>query len=82
MLLFITAVLRVKEVFPGSNHVLGKQVDNKYISLPGELFENLNESGIELINTPYMQLRNYLSFSVFVASFYFENILHLLPGRK
>ena len=77
----ITAVLRVREVFPGSGRVLGIQVGNNYISLPGELFENMNESSIEL-NTPYMQLRNYLSFSEFVASFYLENISHLLPGRK
>ena len=38
-------VLRVREVFPGNARVLGIQVDNSYISLPGELFENLNESG-------------------------------------
>ena len=48
MLLCITAVLRVREVFPGSGRVLGIQVDNNYISLSGELFENSNESGIEL----------------------------------
>ena len=46
MLLCINAVLRVREVFPGSGRVLGIQVDNNYISLPGELFEDLNESGI------------------------------------
>ena len=40
-------VLR-REVFPGNGRVLGIQVDNSYISLPGELFENLNESGITL----------------------------------
>ena len=80
MLLFTTAVLKVREVFPGSGHVLGIQVDNNYISLPGELFENLNESGIEL-STLYIIL-HYLSFSEFVASFYFENISHLLPSRK
>ena len=34
-------------MFPGSDRVLGIQVDNNYISLPGELFENLNESGIK-----------------------------------
>ena len=38
-------VLRVREVFPGNDSVLGIQVDNNNISLPGELFENLNESG-------------------------------------
>ena len=47
MFLCITAVLRVREVFPGSGRVLGIQVDINYISLPGELFENLNESGIK-----------------------------------
>ena len=47
MLLYITAVLRVREVFPGSGRVLGIQVVNNYISLPGELFENLNQSGIK-----------------------------------
>ena len=62
MLLFTTdAVLKVREVFPGSSHVLGMQVDNNYISLPGELFENLNESGIEL-STLYKELHvHYLS---------------------
>ena len=34
-------------MFPGSGRVLGIQVDNNYISLPGELFENFNESGIK-----------------------------------
>ena len=32
-------------MFPGNDSVLGIQVDNSYISLPGELF---NRSGIEL----------------------------------
>ena len=41
--MYITSVLRVKEVFPGNGRVLGIQVDNSYISLPGELF---NRSGI------------------------------------
>ena len=74
----ITAVLRVREVFPGSSRVLRIQVDNNYISLPGELFENLNESGIEL----HYKITKLFPFSVFVASFYFENVSHLLPGRK
>ena len=39
------AVLRVREVIPDSRRVLGIQVDNNYISLPGELFENLKETG-------------------------------------
>ena len=49
-MLFFSAVLRVREVFPGSGRVLGIQVDNNYISLPGELFDNLNESGIKRHN--------------------------------
>ena len=42
-------MLRVREVFPGNGRVLGIQVDNNYISLPGELLENLNESGIVIL---------------------------------
>ena len=41
-------MLRVQEVFPGNAHVQGIQVDNSYISLPGELFKNLKESGMQL----------------------------------
>ena len=41
----LTAELKVTEVFSGADNVLGIQVDNSYISLPGELF---NRSGIEL----------------------------------
>ena len=37
-------------MFPGNGRVLGIQVDNSYISLPGELFENLNESGKTLLS--------------------------------
>ena len=33
-------------MIPGSGRLVGIQVDNNYISLPGELFEHLNESGI------------------------------------
>ena len=32
------AELKVREVFSGANDVLGIQVNNNYISLPGELF--------------------------------------------
>ena len=39
-------MLKVQGVLPGSDQVLGIQVDNNYISLPGELFENLNGTGI------------------------------------
>ena len=67
-------------MFPGSGRVLGIQVDNNYISLPGELFEDLNESGI---NERYTLTNKIIkSLLEFVASFYFENISHLLPGRK
>ena len=44
-------MLRVQEVFPGSGGVLGIQVDNNYISLPGELFENLKRPGIALVHS-------------------------------
>ena len=68
-------------MFPGNGRVLGIQVDNSYISLPGELFENLNESGnynvILLLHTIVK-----LALSVFVASFYYANISYLLPGRE
>ena len=45
-----------REVFPGSGRVTGIQVDNNYITLPGEIFDkNINESGILLIwNTEKM----------------------------
>ena len=33
------------EVFPGSGRVLGIQVGNNYITLPGEIFEDITESG-------------------------------------
>ena len=33
-------------MFSGNVRVPGIQADNSYISLPGELFENLKESGI------------------------------------
>ena len=45
-ILYSTIVLRVKEVLPNSNRTLGIEVNGNYISLPGELFKNLNESGI------------------------------------
>ena len=41
-----TIVLKVKEVLPNSNRALGIEVNGNYISLPGELFKDLNESGI------------------------------------
>ena len=37
-------------MFPGSGRVTGIQVDNNYITLPGEIFDNINESGILLIS--------------------------------
>ena len=39
---------RVREVFPGSGRVLGIQVGNNYITLPGEIFED--ESGKLLLS--------------------------------
>ena len=38
--------VRIREVFPGSGRVTGIQVDNNYITLPGEVFEDITESGI------------------------------------
>ena len=32
-------------MFRGSEHVLGIQVGNNYITLPGEVFEDITESG-------------------------------------
>ena len=40
--------VRIREVFPGSGRVTGIQVDNNYISLPDEIFENISESGIHV----------------------------------
>ena len=37
--------VRIREVFPGSGRVTGIQVDNNYITLPGEIFEDITESG-------------------------------------
>ena len=43
-------------MFPGSGRVTGIQVDNNYITLPGEIFEDIIESGILLIsNTENVQ---------------------------
>ena len=45
-LLYIIIIgARVREVFPGSGRVLGIQVENNYITLPGEIFKDLNKSG-------------------------------------
>ena len=68
--------LRIKEVFPSSGRVTGIQVDDNYITLPGEIFEDITESGTIIV----WFLCNIFSFSiVFVASYYFENISNLLP---
>ena len=40
--------VRTREVFPGSGRVTGIQVDNNYISLPDEIFENISKSGIHV----------------------------------
>ena len=64
-------------MFPSSGRVTGIQVDNNYISLPGEIFEDITESGIIIV---WDFMSNKFSFSiVFVASYYFENISNLLP---
>ena len=36
----------MREVSPGNGRVLGIQADSNYISLPGEMFENLNKPGL------------------------------------
>ena len=33
-------------MFPGSGRVLGIQVGNNYITLPGEIFEDITKSGM------------------------------------
>ena len=44
---------RITEVFPGSGRVTGIQVNNSYVSLPGEIFEDITESGIRItLNSP------------------------------
>ena len=70
--------VRIREVFPDSGRVTGIQVDNNYISIPDEIFENISESGIcqQCIASPKHCI-SYLI--VFVASYYFENISNLLP---
>ena len=40
-------------MFPGSGHVTGIQVDNNYISLSDEIFDNISESGIH-VNSVYL----------------------------
>ena len=47
-MIYIIIGARVREVFPGSGRVLGIQVENNYITLPGEIFEDITESGILL----------------------------------
>ena len=64
----VTAVLRVREVSSGNGRVLGIQVDNSYISLPGELFENLNESGIMWFSYLFYEYSMF-SFSFFLSLF-------------
>ena len=44
-------VLVVQEVFPGSGRTLGVQVEDSYISLPGELFKNLKKSGLQALKS-------------------------------
>ena len=72
--------VRVQEVFPGSGRLLGIQVDNNYISLPGELFENLKRPGIAPVHSSVMIFTcTCISTPVFVASFHFKNISSVLP---
>ena len=75
-LLYIIIGARVREVFPGSGRVLGIQVGNNNITLPGEIFKDLNKSGMQYL--PKIQFKKSFE-KAFVASFYFENISHLLP---
>ena len=55
-------------MFPNNGRVLGIQVDNSYISLPGELFENLNESG-------FLKMHAMTSVCTLILSF--QNLSHL-----
>ena len=63
-------------MFPGSGRVTGIQVDNNYITLPGEIFKDITESGIIIVCGDFM-INIFLI--VFTASYYFENISNLLP---
>ena len=65
-------------MFSGANDVLGIQINNSYISLPGELFNGSGTTTLTSMNA-LMQAAFYL---VFVASFYFENIAHLFPSDE
>ena len=53
----------VKKVLPGSGRVLGIQVRNNNITLPGEIFEDITESGnynmLCLYNGPLPKIRYY-----------------------
>ena len=62
MLLCITAVLRVREVIPGSGRVLGIQVDNNYISM---LTSKLTENVTILFDLP-SRMNNDIVICVFV----------------
>ena len=67
-------------MFSGANDVLGIQINNNYISLPGELF---NGSGTyNNFNQQECSDARFLLYLVFVASFYFENIAHLFPSDE
>ena len=71
--------VRTREVSPGSGRVTGIQVDNNYISLPDEIFENISESGIHVNSAIASPKHCFTYLIVFVASYYFENISNLLP---
>ena len=65
-------------MFPGGGRtrVTGIQVENNYVTLPGEIFEEMTESGIVIVCGDFM---SNVFLIVFVASYYFENISNLLP---
>ena len=67
-------------MFSGANDVLGIQINNSYISLPGELFNGSGTTTSSSMNAlMHVFFYNYL---VFVASFYFENIAHFFPSDE
>ena len=67
-------------MFPGSGRVLGIQVENNYITLPGEIFEDESGKLLYYHDSPLPKI-HYFFFAAFVVSFYYENISHLLPVR-
>ena len=71
--------LRVRQVYPNSGDIMAIQYENNYITLPQEIFKKPGKAQIKSTHI----LSNYnlsLSAAVFVGSFYFRNISHLLQG--